>query len=160
MGCGCAPDLCAGRGTRLCPAWMEPAEPQGCRVRGAAPNPPGSRFPSCWVCAAAGHPSPWGPRSVQMEAAPSRPGRAVSHSWVGAMVFEVRQSPEAEQLCLKGAGFVVCPGVPEASSLCHDLAWPLRAASVGRKLGKRIGSSAGASASGSFCAAGVQRPCE
>lgn len=79
----------------------------------------------------------------------------------GVMVFKkVRQGPEAEQPCFTGSGFAVCSGVPKASSFCHNLAWPLQAALVGRKLGKRIGISAGASASGSFHAAGVQCPCK
>lgn len=138
-------------GTRLCPARTEAAELQGHGVSGA-------------VAGASWEPLPWllgtSKRADGGDALRTRKGCFPMAGW-RVMVFEkVRQSPEAEQPCLKGAGFVVCSGMPEALSLCHYLAWPLRAALVGRKLGKHIGITAGASASGSFHAAGIQCPCK
>lgn len=112
---------------QLCPAWMEPAKPQGCRVSGAAAG--ASREPRPRLlglcCSRSSLPLGASKRVDGGDALMARKGSFPIAGW-GAMVFEkVRQSPEAEQPCLKGAGFVVYSGVLEALSLCHNLAWPL-----------------------------------
>lgn len=114
MGVHRAPDPCGGTGTQLCSAWIEPAKPQD---TGRAAQPWGA--PGCYQgLAAAGSPSPWGLQSVQIEVTPSaRKGCCPIAGWAVVFLERVRQSPEADQCCLKGAGSVVCPRVRKALSL-------------------------------------------